>query len=262
MAETKTIADFIPKQTKMTNTPEFDRYAKDYNAAIAPRLSLTGESKEYFARARVIWLSNHLGRLQQKPKSVLDFGCGTGLATPFFFDLLGVESVLGVDVSPMSLDVARRQYGCARVEFLMLDEYQPNEQIDLAFCNGVFHHIPLSERPAAVSYIRRSLRPGGLFALWENNPWNPIVRYNMNHAPIDRNAIPLTPPKAHAWCDLVALRYYERIPCSSSPSYSVGFESSNRSFRNCLWARNTRSSPRRHDVTRGRDTYCAAYLLT
>jgi len=47
-----------------------------------------------------------------------------------------------------------------------------------------------------VGYILRCLRPGGVFALWENNPWNPGARYVMAHCAFDRNAAPLTPPEA------------------------------------------------------------------
>ena len=60
----------------------------------------------------------------------------------------------------------------------------------------MFHHILPHERTAAVDYIYRALRPGGLFAFWENNPWNPGTRYVMSRIPFDRDAITLTPPEA------------------------------------------------------------------
>jgi trans-aconitate methyltransferase len=126
----------------------------------------------------------------------MDFGCGTGSASPFLRALMGVESVLGVDISAKSLEVAKRTYGAARTQFLLVSQYQPSERIDLAFCNGVFHHIPLTERTAAVNYLYRSLRPRGLFAFWENNPWNPGTRHVMRRVPFDRDAITLTPPEA------------------------------------------------------------------
>src|SRR4029434_4043103 len=66
----------------------------------------------------------------------------------------------------------------------------------LVYCNGVFHHIPPQAREAAVAYVARALRPGGLWAFWENNPWNPGTRYAMHRIPFDRDAIPLTPPEA------------------------------------------------------------------
>ena len=40
-----------------------------------------------------------------------------------------------------------------------------------------------------------SLRPGGLFALWENNPWNPGTRWVMSRIPFDRDAITIPPPE-------------------------------------------------------------------
>jgi len=178
------------------NQTEFDAYAAEYDAALAQGLSISGEDKHYFARGRIAWLADGLKQLQARPRSVIDFGCGTGSAAPFLLDLMGVKSVLGIDISAKSLEVAKRTYGSACTQFLLVSQYQPSERIDLAFCNGVFHHIPIAERAAAVNYIHRSLRPGGLFAFWENNPWNPGTRYIMSRVPFDRDAIPLTPPEA------------------------------------------------------------------
>jgi SAM-dependent methyltransferase len=179
----------------MTRDPEFDEHAEDYDTALAQGIAISGEDKNYFAQGRVAWLSNHLQKQQHKVRSIMDFGCGTGSSTPFFFELLGVDRVLGVDVSPRSLQVARRNHESTNAQFLLHDQYQPNGQIDVAFCNGVFHHIPLAERTEAINYIYRSLRPGGLLALWENNPWNPGTRYVMSRCPFDDSAITLTPPE-------------------------------------------------------------------
>jgi SAM-dependent methyltransferase len=84
------------------------------------------------------------------------------------------------------------------VTFGAPNDSTPSESVDLAFCNGVFHHIPPAERAGALRWIRRVLRPGGVFALWENNPWNPGTRYIMSRVPFDRDAITITPPEARA----------------------------------------------------------------
>jgi SAM-dependent methyltransferase len=188
-----------------STTTEFDKYAADYELALAEGLSISGEDKNYFAQGRIAWLASCLRQLVEKPRSALDFGCGTGSAAPYFFDLIGVESVIGLDVSAKSLDVAKRTYGSERAQFFLFNQYQSSEQIDLAFCNGVFHHIPVSGRAAVVDYIYRLLRPGGLFALWENNPWNPGTRYVMSRIPFDRDAITLTAPETR--CLLRAGRF-------------------------------------------------------
>ena len=176
----------------------FDAYAECYDEALARGLSASGEDKVYFARGRLVWLARCLQQLSEAPCRVLDFGCGTGSASPFFLEVLGVQSVVGVDLSARSVETARQQHGSLAAIFVRLGEYRPSGEFDLAFCNGVFHHIPPAERPAAVRCILESLRPGGLFALWENNPWNPGARYVMWRIPFDRDAIMLTSPEARA----------------------------------------------------------------
>ncbi|HKS27251.1 MAG TPA: methyltransferase domain-containing protein [Pyrinomonadaceae bacterium] len=175
---------------------EFDGYATEYDAALEQGLAVSGEDKHYFARGRAMWLADCLAKLGERPARALDFGCGTGTSAPFLHEIVGAESVTGVDNSAKSLEVARAHHGSDKTQFMLLDEHKPKEQIDLSFCNGVFHHIPPAQRRGAVDYIHRSLRPGGLFSFWENNPWNPGTRYVMSRIPFDRDAITLTPPEA------------------------------------------------------------------
>jgi len=179
-----------------SNTSAFDAYATNYDDALASGLSISGEDKAYFARKRVEWLAHCLRHLSVTPEAIMDFGCGTGSASPFFLSLLRATALIGVDLSPESLKIAQKTYGTERTHFLHLDHYQPQQKIDLVFCNGVFHHIPLSEQASAVNYILRSLRSGGILAFWENNPWNPGTRYVMSRIPFDRDATMLSASKA------------------------------------------------------------------
>jgi SAM-dependent methyltransferase len=172
----------------------FDEYASDYDAALERGISVSGESKEYFARNRIAWLSSRLAALRERPARIMDYGCGTGAAVPVLIDVFSAQSVVGLDISPRSLEQAR--LASPRATFLSCDEYVPQSSIDLVFCNGVFHHIRPQGRAAAVDYIYRSLRPGGVFALWENNPWNPGTRYVMSRIPFDRDTTPLSAPEA------------------------------------------------------------------
>lgn len=179
---------------KSMNPPEFDTHAQDYEAALGGWVNLTGENKEYYAKTRLEWLSRCLRQLQYKPNTVLDFGCGIGISTPFFFDNLSVKQLIGVDVSQESLNIAHQKYGHCKTTYKLLDQFEPNGDIDLAFCNGVFHHINPEQRPQSIDYVHNALKPDGYFAVWENNYWNPAMRYAMNHAEIDRNAIPVAAP--------------------------------------------------------------------
>jgi SAM-dependent methyltransferase len=173
----------------------FDRYAEDYQEALQRGVGLSGEDSSYFAARRVEWLGSRLRELGFQAHRLLDFGCGTGSTTPFLLGLPGAAELLGTDVSDGLLATARRDHGSKQVEFAPLGE-PPDALIDLAYCNGVFHHIPPSERAEAVSYVWRALRPGGLFAFWENNPWNPGTRLVMRRIPFDRDALTLSAPEA------------------------------------------------------------------
>ena len=185
---------------------EFDTYAGDYDAALLRGVGLSGESAAHFAEGRVLWLRRILSQRGFVARRVLDYGCGVGNAAPYFLKCLGVESVTGVDISRASLDVARKAHEGLPVTFMGLDEYVPNGDVDLAFCNGVFHHIPPAERPAAFRQIADSLRPGGLFAFWENNPWSPAARYVMRRIPFDNDAVMVWPYQARTLAASVGMR--------------------------------------------------------
>lgn len=178
-----------------SGSAEFDAYAENYDEALAMGLSVTGESKEYYASERVRWLAGRLASANWPVRTVMDFGCGTGSGVPFLFDGLDAKLVHGVDVSAASLETARAAHARDGASFAMIGE-PIGATFDLAFCNGVFHHIPVAERHAAASYVHDALVPGGMFALWENNPWNPGTRYIMRRVPFDSEAITLTPPEA------------------------------------------------------------------
>jgi SAM-dependent methyltransferase len=192
--------------------PEFDVYAGDYDAALNRGLSVSGEDKTFFAEQRVRWLARCLEKLAIVPKTVLDYGCGTGTATPYLINLLGAESVVGVDLSAKSLEVARQHHSGLPATYMLTSEYMPRGSIDLVFCNGVFHHIPMDERSECAAYIAKCLRPGGIFAMWENNPWSPAARFVMSRIPFDRDAVMVWPGEArrlatHAGLSVVRTDY-------------------------------------------------------
>ena len=173
----------------------FDEYASDYDSALEQGISLSGENKLFFARERVSWLRKCLEGYRATPRVILDFGCGTGTGTKFLLEF-GGSKLIGLETSEKSLQHARQVNDPERTEFLSLRDYRPNQSVDLAFCNGVFHHVPPEHRDDQVRYIFDSLRSNGFFAFWENNPWNPGTRIVMSRIPFDRDAKMLTPAEA------------------------------------------------------------------
>jgi len=174
-------------------TSRFDRYAQTYDEDLNQALSISGEDKRFFAERRVAFLAQCLKKLGESPLSALDYGCGTGDTVPVLERVLGLQSVLGLDVSAKSLDVANRSHNHAAYKFAALRDYSPEGNLDLVYTNGVFHHIAPEDRSIALAYIHKCLRPRGIFAFWENNPLNPGTRYVMSQCSFDHDAIPLRP---------------------------------------------------------------------
>lgn len=98
----------------------------------------------------------------KRSDSVLDVGCGTGLASA----PLAVNgfTVTGVDVSEPMLEIARRRlpnatFVNARAEKL---PFKDNE-FGVAMSAQVFHHL---DRTAALKEMQRVVKPGGMIAIW------------------------------------------------------------------------------------------------
>jgi SAM-dependent methyltransferase len=175
---------------------EFDLHADTYDADLNQALSLSGEDKDYFASRRVQWAAQCIAKLRQRPSRILDYGCGIGDTSRLLQTAFEAQSVIGVDISERSIELAAKRNGTATCQFSSFADYSQMESIDLAYCNGVFHHIPLTTRSSAVEYIFSRLRPGGLFSFWENNPWNPGTRYIMAQCVFDHDAVMIPPPQA------------------------------------------------------------------
>ena len=184
----------------------YDR--KRYDGTLARALSVSGESKEFFARGRIEAMREVLSRHggadgALPPPHVLDFGCGFGDSTPLLRDLLGAGRVVGVDLSASSIAQGRVAFQReTNVELLTNAELERDPTavaaFDLAYANGVFHHIPLPARLAAMRMVWRALKSGGRMFLWENHAGNPGTRFVMARCDFDDDAIPIWPHQARA----------------------------------------------------------------
>lgn len=180
-----------------TSEPALFDQPERYEEMLAQGLSLSGESREYFALGRIRVLRRRL-RDVAAPRRILDFGCGTGETSKLLLESFPGATVVGVDAASRAVDSARRAFGCPGLEFATPEVLTSSEPFDLAYANGVFHHVPPPDRVAVATLVRDALAPGGHFALFENNPWNPGARWVMRRIPFDRDAVMLSIREARA----------------------------------------------------------------
>lgn len=170
----------------------FDQNAQRYLQELNLGLRYSGESAQYFADHRVQVSAAIFDRLVGGDcRSILDYGCGIGTANPFLAQQFPQAEITGFDVAGEAIQLAADKFPSSRWISQMQD--LSADSFDLVYCNGVFHHIEPGQRDRCLLDITRVMKPGGLFCLWENNPWNPGTRWIMSRVPFDRDAICLPP---------------------------------------------------------------------
>jgi len=124
---------------------------------------------------RVELFSAALG-LSDRPRSVLELGCGTGLYSAELAPRCG--RLVAADVSDALLRQARARVTASHVRFVREDLEQPRREtlggpFDGAYGCSVLHHLDLAR---ALPGLRALLAPGASVAFSEPNLLNPQVR--------------------------------------------------------------------------------------
>lgn len=115
---------------------------------------------------------------------VLEIGCGIGTVTSLLAKANTKGFVLGVDISPKSIEHARRNLAKQKhVRFLVSDmsEFRETERFDLVVLPDVIEHIPVEQHPALFATIAAHLAPNGRVLI--NVPNAELLMYMHKHEP-------------------------------------------------------------------------------
>ncbi|HZS31120.1 MAG TPA: class I SAM-dependent methyltransferase [Gaiellaceae bacterium] len=100
-----------------------------------------------------------LVRVAASPR-VLDVGCGPGRDMAWFEER--GATVVGTDVSPRMLELARRRCSGALELMDMRELAFPAASFDLVWANASLLHLPKADAVRALEEFRRVVAPGGL----------------------------------------------------------------------------------------------------
>ena len=177
----------------------FDRYGDTYTEKLERAMGGVGDP-ELFTEVKARLLVCAAARFLGTPAdlSVLDVGCGPGLTDSFLTGSFG--SVAGVDISPRMVERARQAnpsasyglYDGRRLPF-------STGSFDLTFAICVLHHVDRPDRTGFAAEMARVTRSGGVVAVLEHNPLNPLTRLVVSRCEFDEGV------------DLVGMRETKRV---------------------------------------------------
>ncbi len=164
--------------------PEFNQYARQYDRLLRDSIPDALSDNDYFAEYKIALTSARFGT--RKPTRVLDFGCGPGRSLPYLRKYFPEARLFGFDPSPASLEVAAKR----APEAIFFSNWADIKKthFDVIVASNVFHHIPVGDRPKALSQCRQALAESGQMFLFEHNPYNPLTRWVFDRCPFDADA--------------------------------------------------------------------------
>ncbi|HLD14960.1 MAG TPA: class I SAM-dependent methyltransferase [Candidatus Nanoarchaeia archaeon] len=115
-----------------------------------------------------IWTNLMLGMVNENPKKVLDYGCGSALFYTYLRKKFPKMNYTGVDLSPDMLKVAKSKF--KKEKFVEGNaEKLPfeNNSFDFVIGRGILHHLHNSDN--GVKEVSRVLKKGGLFLVSETH---------------------------------------------------------------------------------------------
>ncbi len=209
---------------------EFDQYGEgDYERAVNRAISISGRDATFYGEHKARLLTDVARRKLGSPDSlsVLDVGAGTGLVDVHLSGTF--DRVVGLDVAEEMLKLAGRRN--PDVEYVSYDGDEipfANGSFDLVFASCVFHHVQPDARAVLIDEMARVTRPGGLVALIEHNPLNPLTRYGVSRCEFDESELLLRMGETRRLLAAGGLRETER-------RYIVFFPFHNRLERRLGW---------------------------
>jgi SAM-dependent methyltransferase len=178
------------------STVEFDNYAEAYREHVAKALPPGVGEVDAFARVKVWHLIRAIGAVfpGDREVQILDAGCGIGLTDRYLKE--AYPNITGFDVSPKSVELAAQanpglSYRCEPSGHLPFED----GRFDVVFAICVVHHVPPAEWLSFFRQLHRVMKPGGLLAIYEHNPWNPATQWVVSRCEFDRDAVLLSSSK-------------------------------------------------------------------
>ncbi len=174
-------------------TADFNEYNDSYAELLQDAVAFSGAEAEMFMRKKARCITNLASQLGETTDlDVLDVGCGAGETERYLKG--SFARLTGVDIAPDPLERAAKANPWASYEHYNAGDPIPfpSASFDLSFAICVLHHVPPPERRWFVAEMARVTRAGGIVAIFEHNPFNPLTRIVVHKCSFDEDAVLLS----------------------------------------------------------------------
>lgn len=120
----------------------------------------------------------------KRDHEILEIGCGIGTFTKLLLGYVKRNgSVLGVDISPTNVAIAKKELGSDRANFLVSDmtDFSIDKKFDFIVMLDVLEHIPIAQHPALFKIFRTHLKDNG--SIFLNIPHHDSLDFVRNRFP-------------------------------------------------------------------------------
>jgi SAM-dependent methyltransferase len=172
------------------STADFEAWKDSYREELQKVVAFSGQDADYFTELKARALTGLVRRRVGDParQTILDVGCGVGITDRYLVGAFG--RVVGVDIFDGVLE--RAAAANPEADYRLYDgRTLPLEDasVDVAFAICVVHHVPPAQWETFAAEMARVLRPGGIAAIFEHNPLNPLTRRVVSNCVFDEDAV-------------------------------------------------------------------------
>jgi SAM-dependent methyltransferase len=155
-----------------------------------------------YSRARFLILRqrflDEIGQYLPRSGNVLDVGCGFGLFSLYYAQVLPAVRFHGMDLDARRIGIAReagRRLGLTNVEYVVGDAraFRARQEYAAAYMLDIVHHIEVEAVRPLIAELHAALAPGGCL-LVKDVDTRPVYKRWFTHV-LDRLVSPGSPPR-------------------------------------------------------------------
>lgn len=168
----------------------FDDYVDSYKSEIQSSIDFIGQDVDFFLEVKAELLINlaerNFGSLDNV--KALDIGSGVGLVDKLLTPK--IKSLHGIDIEEGVVEKAKKNN--PTLDYRIYDGVKipfNDNTFDLTFAINVMHHVPPELWENFSQEMYRVLKPGGIAAVFEHNPVNPLTRKVVRECEFDKDAV-------------------------------------------------------------------------